>query len=266
MRTNETANAESSPLRRESFTTVHPSAADRAYRGRRRAVSFPGGRRREAEMREEFQGDLLEIGRLLVSMAEAVRSAMNRATDALLSADREAAELVVARDQEVDALYQQVESKVHEVLARQAPVAGDLRLVVSALHMAGDLERMGDLAEHVARTGLRRHPTPAVPQELVGVFRQMGNVADRLAGEMTTVLSSPNAARAASLDHADDDMDALHRQLFQALLGPGWPHGIEPAVDAALLGRFYERYADHAVNAGRHIVYLVTGEQVTQQP
>jgi phosphate transport system protein len=211
-------------------------------------------------MRDEYRADLLEIGRLLVSMAEAVRAAMARATDALLSADRDAAELVVARDQEVDALYRQVEEKIHEVLARQAPVAGDLRMVVTALHIAGDIERMGDLADHVARTGLRRHPAPAVPQELVGVFRQMGNVADRLAAEMTMVLSSPNATRAAQLDNADDAMDALHRQLFQALLGPGWPHGVEPAVDAALLGRFYERYADHAVNAGRHIVYLVTGD------
>lgn len=214
-------------------------------------------------MRQEFGAELVEIGRLLVSMAEAVRTAMRRATDALLSADLAAAEEVVARDQEVDALYRQVEEKVHEVLARQAPVASDLRLVVSALHIAGDLERMGDLADHVARTARRRHPASAVPQELVGVFRQMGNVADKLAGEMTTVLSSPNAARAADLDSADDAMDALHRQLFQALLGPGWPHGVEPAVDAALLGRFYERYADHAVNSGRHIVFLVTGEPAT---
>jgi phosphate transport system protein len=214
-------------------------------------------------MRQEFRSDLLEIGRLLVSMAEAVRSAMAHATDALLSADRETAELVVARDAEVDTLYRQVEEKIHEVLARQAPVAGDLRMVVSALHIAGDIERMGDLAEHVARTGLRRHPALAVPQELVGVLRQMGNVADRLAAEMTMVLTSPNAARAAELDSADDAMDALHRQLFQALLGPGWPYGVEAAVDAALLGRFYERYADHAVNAGRHIVYLITGEVAT---
>jgi len=214
-------------------------------------------------MREEFRSDLIEIGRLLVSMAEAVRSAMSHATDSLLNADRAAAELVVARDAEVDALYRQVEEKIHAVLARQAPVAGDLRMVVSAMHIAADIERMGDLAEHVARTGLRRHPAPAVPQELVGVLRQMGNVADRLAAEMTMVLTSPNADRAADLETADDAMDTLHRQLFQALLGPGWPHGVEAAVDAALLGRYYERYADHAVNSGRHIVYLVTGEHAS---
>jgi len=216
-------------------------------------------------MRAEFRADLLEIGRLLVSMAEAVRTAMSQATDALLTADRSAAESVVARDDEIDNTYRLVEEKVYEVLARQAPVAGDLRMVVSALHIAGDMERMGDLADHVARTGLRRHPAPTVPQELVGVFRQMGNVADRLALELSQVLTAPDAGRAARLDHADDDMDALHRQLFAALLGPGWPHGVEPAVDAALLGRYYERYADHAVNAGRQIVYLITGEPVTPQ-
>ncbi|GGK29819.1 phosphate transport system regulatory protein PhoU [Pilimelia terevasa] len=210
-------------------------------------------------MREEFDAALLEIGRLLVSMAEAVRTAMSQATDALIDADLALAEGVVARDAEVDTTYQEVERTVHQVLARQAPVASDLRTVVSALHIAGDIERMGDLATHVARTARRRHPAPALPQELVGVFRQMGNVADKLAGEMATVLSAPNAARAARMDDADDAMDALHRQLLQVVLGPGWPHGIEPAVDAALLGRFYERYADHAVNAGRHVVYLVTG-------
>ncbi|HWG99766.1 MAG TPA: phosphate signaling complex protein PhoU [Pilimelia sp.] len=211
-------------------------------------------------MRDEFQADLQEIGSLLVTMAEAVRRAMSRATDALLTVDRGEAEAVVSGDAEVDAHYEQVEERVHAVLARQAPVAGDLRLVVSSLHIAGDIERMGDLADHVARTALRRHPAPAVPQELVGVVRQMGNVADRLAGELASLLASPNAHRAASLDTADDAMDALHRQLFSVLLGPGWPHGVEAAIDGALLGRFYERYADHAVNAGRHIVFRVTGE------
>ncbi|GAA2520782.1 phosphate signaling complex protein PhoU [Pilimelia columellifera] len=214
-------------------------------------------------MREEFDASLLEIGRLMVSMADAVRAAMSQATDALISADLDAAESVVARDQDIDDLYRQVEEQVREVLARQAPVAGDLRMVVSALHIAGDIERMGDLARHVARTARRRHPASALPQELVGVFRQMANVADRMAGEMGRVLSAPNATQAARMDDADDAMDTLHRQLLGIVLGPGWPHGVEPAVDAALLGRFYERYADHAVNAGRHVVYLITGEQPT---
>lgn len=212
-------------------------------------------------MRAGFQGDLLEIGRLLVSMAEAARSAMTRATAALLDTDRELAAEVVARDADLDALYGQVEELVHAVLARQAPVAGDLRLVVSALHIAADIERMGDLAVHVARACLRRYPAPVVPPELVRVFQEMGVAADRISAEMGLVLTAPDAGRAAELEQADDAMDGLHRQLFELLLGPDWSRGIEPAVDAALLGRFYERYADHAVNAGQRIVFLITGEK-----
>lgn len=211
-------------------------------------------------MREEFQADLNELSRLLVTMAEAVRAAMRRATCALLTADRAAAVTVVERDAEVNELYRQVEQKVCEVIARQAPVAGDLRAVVTALHVSSDLERMGDLAEHVAKTALRRHPSPAVPAELRGVFRQMADVADRMADKITTVLSKPNVDRANELERDDDVMDQLERDLFKVLLGDDWPYGAETAIDGALLGRFYERYADHAVNAGQHVVYLITGE------
>jgi phosphate transport system protein len=214
-------------------------------------------------MRETFHSDLLEVGRLLVSMAEAVRIAMRNATTALLDAHLDAAEAVVARDAEVDDLYRQIEEKVQTLLARQAPVASDLRLVVTSLHIAADLERMGDLADHVARTARRRYPACAVPAELRPVVSAMADLADRIAGKITDVLSSRNAARAAELERDDDAVDALHRELFATLLGPSWAHGVEAAVDAALLGRFYERYCDHAVNAGRHVVYLVTGEPLT---
>jgi phosphate transport system protein len=214
-------------------------------------------------MREEFRADLHIVSQLLVDMAEAVRAAMRNATTALLRADRDAAEAVIARDAEVDSLYRQVEERVSDLLARQAPVASDLRAVVTALHIAADLERMGDLADHVAKTALRRHPSPAVPAELRGVFGDMSEVADRIAEKIAGVLSKPDADLAAELDRDDDAMDSLHRDLFAVLLSDGWPYGAETAIDGALLGRFYERYADHAVNAGRRIVYLVTGETVT---
>lgn len=211
-------------------------------------------------MREEFQADLLEVGRLLVSMAEAVRTAMRLATTGLLRCDREAARTVIARDDEVDELYRRIEELVYEVLARQAPVATDLRLTVTALHVATDLERMGDLAGHVAKTALRRHPACAVPAELTDIIGEMAENADRIAGKITTVLSGPTVAAASSLEQDDDAVDELQRQLFAALLEDRWPHGVAAAVDAALLGRYYERYADHAVNAGHHVVYLITGE------
>lgn len=211
-------------------------------------------------MRERFQAGLEEISSLLVEMARAVRTAMRRASDSLLSIDAVAARAVVDGDEAIDAHYREIEERVYEVIALQAPVATDLRLVVTSLHIAGDLERMGDLAEHVARTGLRRHPEPSVPAQLVDVVGQMATVADQMAGKIATVLSDRDAARAAELEHDDDTMDRLHRQLLATVLSPSWPHGVEAAVDAALLGRFYERYADHAVNSGRHVVYLVTGE------
>jgi len=214
-------------------------------------------------MRAEFQADLAEISVLLVAMADEVRDAMRRATKALLEVDAVTAEGVVTGDQAVDHLQREIEEKVYALLARQAPVASDLRLVVSALHIAADFERMGDLAEHIAKTALRRHPVRAVPDELIGVITDMAAVADRVAAKISNVLKSPDAARAIELETDDDVMDELHKGLFVTLLGAAWKHGVEAAVDGALLGRFYERYADHAVNAGNHMFFLVTGESVS---
>jgi phosphate transport system protein len=216
-------------------------------------------------MREEFQADLNEVSRLLVTMAEAVRAAMRKATTALLTADLKAAETVIERDAEVDKIYAQVETKVADTIARQAPVASDLRMVITALHISADLERMGDLAEHVAKTAQRRHPSPAVPAELRAVFQGMSQVADRMAEKITEVLAEVNATRAAELESDDDGMDQLERDLFKILLDDDWPYGAETAIDGALLGRFYERYADHAVNIGEQMVYLVTGQPVSSQ-
>jgi len=213
-------------------------------------------------MREEFQSDLNEVSRLLVTMAEAVREAMRKSTTALLTADLKAAQSVIDRDNEVDEIYSQVEAKVADTIARQAPVASDLRMVITALHISADLERMGDLAEHVAKTAKRRHPSPAVPAELRPVFKGMAEVADHMAESIAGLLAKPDAELAAKLEHEDDAIDDLERQLFKIMLDDDWPYGAETAIDGALLGRFYERYADHAVNAGEQMIYLITGEPV----
>jgi len=211
-------------------------------------------------MRAEFQADLSDVSTLLVAMADEVRSAMKRATTALLDADSGMAEGVITGDAAVNDLHKEVEVKVYDLLARQAPVASDLRLVVTALHVAADIERMGDLAKHVAKTALRRHPVRAVPDELILVIRDMAAVADRIAGKISSVLASPDATSAADLEREDDAMDELHKGLFVVLLGSAWRNGVESAIDGALLGRFYERFADHAVNAGHHMHFFVTGE------
>jgi phosphate transport system protein len=165
-------------------------------------------------------------------------------------------------DAAVDALYRQVELKVADTIARQAPVASDLRTVITALHISADLERMGDLAEHVAKTAKRRHPSPAVPTELRPVFQSMAEVADEMAEKIVQVLNTPDPESAKQLETQDDTMDNLERDLFKVLLDDAWPYGAETAIDGALLGRFYERYADHAVNAGEQMIYLITGEPV----
>ncbi len=200
------------------------------------------------------------MSRVLVAMADAVRDAMRQATTSLLTADAELAEQVIASDALVNEHHRQVEERVYELLARQSPVAYDLRLLFTALYIASDLERMGDLAKHVAKTGLRRHPFPAVPEEIQSIIRDMGEVAQRIAGKISFVLAIPDAEDAASLEADDDAMDRLNEGLFVVLLGAAWRHGVESAVDGAMLGRFYERYADHAVNAGRRMYFLVTGE------
>ncbi len=215
-------------------------------------------------MRVEFQAELAEVNRLLVSMAECGRTAMQQATTALLRADQTEAERVLTGDNEIDALYHQVEEKIYDLLARQAPVASDLRMVITSLHVASDLERMGDLAEHIAETALRRHPEQALPQELVPVITEMASVADRIAAKSVEVLSTQDAAMAAEMERDDDVMDDLHRQLLGFMLGTAWRHGVEAAIDGALLGRYYERYADHAVNAGNQVIYLVTGQATAE--
>src|SRR5690606_37252968 len=139
----------------------------------------------DVTMRERFRNDLTLIADLLVEMADGARAALRQATSSLLHSDADQARLVIAGDEEIDAQYRNIEEKVYEVIALQAPVASDLRLVLTALHIAGDLERMGDLAVHVAKTGLRRHPSPAVPEELTGIVREMGSVADQMAGKIS---------------------------------------------------------------------------------
>ena len=211
-------------------------------------------------MRDEYQVQLALVGELLSAMAEDVGTAMRRATSGLLGADRAAAESVLADHPNLVAQRDQVEQRTYELVALQAPVAADLRVLLTAPRVAGDLERMGNLARHVARAALRRYPERAVVDELAGVFASMADTAVRMADKMRAVVADHDAELAAQLDRDDDELDELHRRMFRIMFADGWRHGAEAAVDAALLGRYYERYADHAVNAAGQVIYLVTGE------
>ena len=146
------------------------------------------------------------------------------------------------------------------MLARQQPVATDLRTIVTSMRMSADLERMGDLARHVAKVARRRYPDSAVPATLRATLLEMGQVAERIVAKAGSVIASRDVALAVQLEQDDDEMDRLHRQLFAQLLGGNWSYGMEAAVDITLVGRYYERFADHAVSVARRVVYLVTGE------
>ena len=211
-------------------------------------------------MRETFHGELDTIRRTLVDMSEAVRVAMQDASAALLTADLTVAERVISQDVEVDRLRDDLEARAFDLLARQQPVAVDLRMLITSLKTVAGLERMGDLALHVAKVARMRYPACAVPDDVRDTIREMGDVALSIVTKTRQVLEGQDIKLAEQLEREDDAMDTLHRQLFTQLLSEGWAHGVEPAIDITLIGRYYERYADHAVSVARQTIYLVTGE------
>lgn len=212
-------------------------------------------------MRDDYHAELDSISDTLVEMARLVGSAMSRATTALLDADLQIAETVIAADDAVDELYRDLEARAFDLLVRQQPVATDLRQVVTSLRMVADLERMGDLALHVAKVARRRYPSSAVPPELRSTILNMGHAAEEIVAKAGSVIASRDIEVAAELEKDDDVMDALHRKLFTSILDDKWSGGIEAAIDITLVGRYYERFADHAVSVARRVVYLVTGER-----
>ncbi|MFF0125801.1 phosphate signaling complex protein PhoU [Streptomyces mirabilis] len=215
-------------------------------------------------MREVYHEELASVGDALVEMARLVGSAIGRATTALLDADLPLAESVIAADEKVDDLQRDLEDRAIALLARQQPVATDLRTVVTSLRMSADLERSGDLAQHVAKLARLRYPERAVPGDLHRTILEMGQLAQRLMAQAAEVLITKDVDAALQLEQDDDRMDELHRMVFQHLMDDRWKHGVETAVDVTLVGRYYERFADHAVSVARRVVYLVTGEHTDE--
>ncbi|MFD9689090.1 phosphate signaling complex protein PhoU [Kitasatospora sp. NPDC059146] len=215
-------------------------------------------------MRDAYHEELDAIGDSLVEMARLVGSALGRATTALLDADLALAESVIAADEKVNELHHELENRAIDLLARQQPVATDLRIVVTSLRMSADLERCGDLARHVAKVARMRYPDSAVPADLHSTVLEMGQLAQRLVAKAGLVIATKDVDKALEMEQDDDRIDALHRELLSHLIDERWHHGIETAVDITLVGRYYERFADHAVSVAKRVVYLVTGEHVAE--
>ncbi len=210
-------------------------------------------------MRAAYYEQLDQINDDLVEMTRLVGSAMNRATQALLDADLPLAEAVIDFDAKVDTLASDVEERCFELVALQQPVATDLRVVIERFASPA-LERMGDLAEHVAKQARMRFPKVAVPQELRATFAEMGSLAEVIVAKTGSVIATKDVALCADIAVHDERMDRLHRELFTIVLSQTWKHGVEEAIDVTLLSRYYERYADHAVSVSKRVVTIVTGE------
>ncbi|NCV34980.1 MAG: phosphate transport system regulatory protein PhoU [Actinobacteria bacterium] len=211
-------------------------------------------------LRSAFQDELDGVTNSLVDLSNQVTVAIEKATHALLTASLDEAQEVIDADDKIDNFQHELDARIIDIVARQQPVASDLRALATALRMAADMERMGDMAHHVAKIARLRHPNGAIPSELLLTIEEMGKVASNISKKTGEVISSKDVEKAVELEKDDDAMDQLHRKLFQVLLSDDWSHGIETAIDVTLIGRYYERYADHAVSVARRVYYQVTGK------
>src|SRR5246500_3356730 len=211
-------------------------------------------------MRTAYHEQLDALTDQLGEMCGLAGAAMERATQALLQADLVLAEQVITDHEQMTAMSARAEENAFVLLALQAPVAGDLRAIVSSIQIVADVDRMGALALHVAKIARRRHPQHALPEEVNGYFAEMSRVAVELGHAAQEAVVSRDPEKATRLREEDDAMDDLHKHLFTVMMDRDWKHGVAAAVDVTLLGRFYERFADHAVEIGRRIIFQATGK------
>jgi phosphate transport system protein len=212
-----------------------------------------------ALIRSVFQEELDGVSQSLVDLSNMVSESINKATHALIDAELKLAEEVISSDEKIDNYQHELDARIIDIIARQQPVASDLRALVTALRMSADLERMGDLAHHIAKVTRLRHPESAVPSGLRDLVHHMGTVAENISRKIAVVIETRDTEMALQVEKDDDEMDKLHRQLIGSITNNEWKHGVESAIDITLLGRYYERFADHAVSVSRRVYFLVTG-------
>jgi phosphate transport system protein len=211
-------------------------------------------------MRELFQQELHEVQDRLVDIASLVVDAITDAVEAFNKSDVTLAESVIARDNKIDDAVISLDELAIAIMARQAPVAKDLRIVVSALRISASLERMGDMAEHLAQLARYRFPEKVVPKSIRPTFKEMGALDIEMAKMLVELLKTENIDVAHKIRDEDDKVDALHLSVFETVLSETWSQETETTVDATLASRYLERFADHAVSIAKKMVYLATGE------
>jgi phosphate transport system protein len=211
-------------------------------------------------MRDMFQQELTELQDRLVEVSELVTVAITKATTAFSESDVALAEEVIENDIFIDERALSLDELAITILARQQPVARDLRIVVSALRISSSLERMGDMADHIAQLTRYRFPEKVVAKGLRGTFKKLGVLDVEVAETLTKLLKTQNLKHADKIRDLDDDIDALHLSVFDKVLGETWAGTPVDTVDATLASRYHERFADHAVSISKKVKYLSTGE------
>ena len=211
-------------------------------------------------MRDAFHEEIDSIGQSLLNMAGLVNQAMSDATKSLVNADLTLAEKVIAADDVIDQMQHDLDARTINLMARQQPVASDLRTLVTGLRMSADLERMGDMAHHIAKSARMRYPNAAIPEELKPLIIKMGETSNKIISKLIQVMRDRDLNKSLEIPADDDEMDKLHRELMATILSDSWQYDSEMTIDLTLIGRNFERCCDHAVSISRRIYFLVTGE------
>jgi len=216
-------------------------------------------------MREVFHQSLEDLQAQLAEISDLVTIAIKKATTAFADSNVALAEEVIADDAKIDELAVALDEQAIEILARQQPVARDLRIVITALRVSASLERMGDMAEHIAQLARLRFPERAVPKGLKGTFRRMGELDVEISRMLGDLLRTQDLRFADAIRNADDDVDELHASVFEKVLSDNWKGEATATVDATLASRYHERFADHAVAVAKKVVYLATGDWAVEE-
>lgn len=211
-------------------------------------------------MREVFHQSLEDVQSRLVEISELVAVAIERATRAFATSDVALAEEVIEADQTIDDKAIALDELAIQILARQQPVARDLRIVVAALRVSASLERMGDIAEHIAQLTRMRFPERAIPKGLKNTFTKMGVLDVEVANVLTQMLRTEDLSLLETLRTLDDKLDDHHLSVFEKVLSDNWQGEAGATVDATLASRYLERFADHALSVAKKVAYLATGE------
>lgn len=213
-----------------------------------------------SEHRKAFHEELAQLNEDVLHLAALAGEAIQAGTDALLDFDLAGVEQVIAQDDQLDQLTDSIEERVYQIMARQAPMAMDLRTLVTILRAIHELERIGDLMINVAKAARRLYPRALEPK-VRGILDRMREQAAeqlRLAAE---AFAARDPARAAALNDMDDVMDDMQKELFRTIFSSPVTDeaSVQRAVQIALVGRYFERMADHAVNVGERVEFMVTG-------